>query len=157
MGWPWSGGTMSHLRANWIVPCTVLLLFSCTAAFVWLQLTTPSDGAYVELDAAAGRADAVVVTPFHERPGGLHRGDLVLAVDQRPMEAWVQTLFTLDLQRPQYQAGQMISYSVLRSGRPITLEIRLASYPMGAALGRNWGPILFTLVSQLVATFVYLR
>jgi two-component system NarL family sensor kinase len=126
-------------------------------AFLWLHVTTPSDGARLEPGEQVWRPQGVLVTPLEDRPGGLRRGDLVVAVDGRSMESWAQALFDPGTSRPSWQFGESITYTVLRDGQWLGVAVTLGRYPFGAILRKNWGTILFALVSQFIATFVFLR
>ena len=132
-------------------------ILAAAAAFVGLRLATPSDGARFEPGQAVWRADGVVVTPLQEQPGGLRRGDVVVAVDGRRMEAWARALFNPVFPRPRWQIGQTVPYTVVRDGRTTHLAVPLAGYPLGAVLLKGWSTILYGLVFQLVAAFVFIR
>jgi two-component system NarL family sensor kinase len=126
-------------------------------AFLCLHVTTPSDGARLEPGEQVWRPQGVLVTPLEDRPGGLQGGDLVLAVEGRSMESWAQALFDPGTSCPDWQFGESITYTVLRDGQRLDVAVTLERYPFGAILRKNWGTILFALVSQLIATFVFIR
>lgn len=144
-------------RARLLAPLAGVLLVALGAAFLLLHLVTPFDGARLQPGQPVWRADGVVVTPLEERAGGLRRGDVVVAVGGRPMEAWAQALFSGGVDRPGWQVGETATYTVSRDGRPLEVAVTLTGYPLGVFLRRNWGTILFALVFQVVATYVLLR
>ncbi|MFQ5923978.1 MAG: histidine kinase, partial [Anaerolineales bacterium] len=144
-------------RAGWIVVGVAALFLSLAGAFLLLHLVGPSDGARLDPGQPVWKPDGVVVTPLEEQSDGLRAGDVVVAVDGRGMESWAGALFELTTSRPTWQHGESITYTVLRDGRQLEVPIALGRYPIGAVVRNNWGTILFALVSQLVATFVFIR
>ncbi len=140
---------------------TVLLIaigvLSLAVAFLWLHVATPSDGARLEPGQEVWRAEGVVVTPLRGESGGLKSGDVVIAAAGRNMESWAQALFDPRAPRPNWQFGQRVTYTVLRDGERRDVTITLGKYPLGAILRKDWGTILFALVSQLIATYVFIR
>ncbi|MFQ5858940.1 MAG: hypothetical protein ACE5LU_25350, partial [Anaerolineae bacterium] len=132
-------------------------MLSLAGAFLWLHVTTPSDGARLEPEQPVWRPSGVVVTPLEEQPDGLRAGDVVIAVDGQSVELWAQALFDPGVPRPNWQFGESVTYTVLRDGQRLDVAVTLGRYPFGAILQKNWGTILFALVSQLIATFVFLR
>jgi hypothetical protein len=75
----------------------VLTVIACTLAlsglWLWLRLTSPSDGARLPPGQASWSWDGVVVTPLAAQPGGLRQGDLVIAAGGRSLESWAEALF----------------------------------------------------------------
>ncbi|MDQ5854057.1 MAG: hypothetical protein M3380_18710, partial [Chloroflexota bacterium] len=99
-------------------------------AFVWLHVTTPSDGVRVQPGQRAWRPDGFVATPLREEPGGIRRGDVIVAVAGQSMEAWAQRLFVPKAPPPRWQPGQRVVYTVIRDGRHMDLTITLQRYPL---------------------------
>lgn len=140
----------------------VLLAVSLTAiaaglAFVLLHVTSPSDGARLAPGESSLRPEGVIVTPLLETPGGLRAGDLVVAVAGRPMQAWAEDLFRPALPVLEFAPEDLARYSVLRDGEVLTLAVPQVSYPLGTVLRANWGTILFALIFQVVASYVFAR
>ncbi len=147
-----------HQRASLSVLLVALILLALAAAFVWLHVTSPSDGARLQPgEQSAWKSDGVVITPLVDSPDGLRVGDLVTAIDGQPLESYAQVLFDRNAPRPLWHIGQTIPYTIIRDGRTIVLPVTLGSYPLGAILVHAWGTVLFALVSQIVATFVFVR
>jgi two-component system NarL family sensor kinase len=136
-----------------IVAITAVLL---GVAFLLLQVSSPSDGARLAPGQPVLRVDGVVVTPIQEEPGGLRRGDVVVAVAGRSMESWAQALFQPGAPRPHWQFGQTITYTVVRNGHHLEVPVTLGQYPLGAIVIHEWSTVLFALVFLLVAAFVFL-
>lgn len=128
-----------------------------TGAFLWLHWITPSDGARLEPGQSSITSNGVIVTPFKEQPAGLRRGDIVVAVEGRSLESWASTGWDAQNMWPDRQVGQSANYTVIRDGEQINLNVPLVQYPLGAILGKNWSTLLFTLFTQVVGTFVFLK
>lgn len=135
-----------------IIPALGVVLLGIS--FLLLHLTGPSDGARLSPGQSVWRPDGVVVTPLQS--GGLHQGDVVVAVEGKSMEVWAQGLFNVGEARPQWHAGQTIAYTVLRNGRIENVSVTLGPYPLGAIVLQEWSTILYALVFFLVAGFVFL-
>jgi two-component system, NarL family, sensor kinase len=143
------------IRTHLVVIITALGAVLLGAAFLLLHLTGPSDGARLSPGQPVWRPDGVVVTPL--QPGGLHQGDVVVAVGGKSMESWAQGLFEPGLARPQWRVGQTITYTVLRHGHSLDVPVTLGTYPLGTILVQEWSTILYAVVFLLVAAFVFLR
>jgi two-component system, NarL family, sensor kinase len=125
-------------------------------AFLWLHLAGPSDGARLEPGQAVWRPDGVVVTPLQGQTHGLRPGDLVVAVNGTSLEFWARALVDQRIERPHWQFGQMVSYTVVRDGERLNIPVTLEHYPLGSILLEDWGTILYALVTLFVAVFVFL-
>ncbi len=142
---------------RWVVFGVAFLIVSLGVTFLWLHLVSPSDGARFEPGQPVWERSGLVVTPLIDDANGLRLGDTVTAVDGRSMESWAQDLFDLRTPRPRWELGDRVNYTVLRDGESLEVSVTLVPYPFGAILRKNWGPILFALVSQLIAIFVFFR
>lgn len=133
-------------------------MLSLAAAFVALRLTSPSDGARFEPDAAVWGHDGVTVTPLDRRSAsGLRQGDVVIAVAGRDMEEWARLLADPGASRPRWQTGDVVTYTIVRGGRQISVPVTLGVYPIGAAIEADWGSVVFALAFALVGVFIFLR
>jgi len=149
MKWP----DRAQLAPLWLALAAV----SISGAFLWHHLSSPSDGARLEPGEPVWRTDGVVVTPLELQPGGLHPGDVVVAVDGQSMESWAHSLFQPDMPRPGWSVGQTVTYRVLRAGHEQDVTITLRPYPIGAILAKGWSLILSVALTQFVMTFIFLR
>ncbi len=124
-------------------------------AFVVVRAATPSDGARVAFYADAWSAAGIRIAPIDAPARGLRDGDLVRAVDGRPLEGWLRIALDAGVARP--DAGAPIRYLVDRDG--ITLEREVAWQPsaMAATLLDGWSVIAFSVATALIAAFVFLR
>lgn len=133
-----------------------VFFLSLSGAFLVWHLAFPSDGARLEPGESAWTSNGLAVTPLIEMANGLRRGDIVIGVDGRSMEAWAQAIFQWGAARPMRAGNQVLVYSVMRDGQRVELNAPSMPYPLDAILVKNWSTLLFTLFSQLVMTFVFL-
>ncbi len=132
------------------------LFLALAAAFLYAQLSLPSDGARLEPGQPVWRPNGVVVTPLEGGRSPLLPGDVVIAVEGRSLEAWAQAIFQPGFPHQARTTGRALAYTVLREGRQIDLAIAPLPYPLPAILARDWSTLLFTFCTQLVMTFVFL-
>ena len=62
------------------------IFLAITGAFFIWHMTRLSDGARLEPGETAWTNQGVIVTPLIDRPNGLRRGDIVVAVDTKAWE-----------------------------------------------------------------------
>jgi len=140
----------------WTILFGALCLLPATG-FILHKLATPSDGARLSTGVDLFTTDGAIISPYSPGGSGLQDGDVVTAVDGTDMETWGEALFGDGVPRPAWEFGDRVKYEVLRDGGPQTLTITLRPLPLGEILSTHWGVLLFALVSQLVAGFVYWR
>ena len=145
-----------HL-AHWPLVSLASILILLAVAYLWLQLITPSDGTHLRPGTNAIASEGLVLSAVVTRADGLRDGDVVTAVDGWSMEVWARALFVGGIERPRYQVGDTVSYTVIRDGQLVEVAVLLERYPLGAVVGRTWGTILFALVYLVVAVFVFAR
>lgn len=150
---------MNHFNRSTLFGLLVAgLVLSLAGIFLWLHLTSPSDGARLAPgNQSAWKADGVAITPIYDQLPGLRTGDVVTAIDGQALEAYAQMLFDLNAPRPRWRIGEIVEYTIQRDGRTMNVLLTLEPYPLTAIAFHDWGTILFALVSQLVASFVFLR
>jgi signal transduction histidine kinase len=142
-------------------------------AFLTLRMTVPSDGAHLRPGSDALRSDGVVLAPLATGP--LRPGDRVVGIDGVPVRELARSLAggrpasgadasapsvaaqAASALRSAWSAGTPVTYDLVRDGRRVRVEVPLARYPLGAAVARTWGTILFALVTLIVATLVFAR
>lgn len=153
--------TTAHSRRfnaeSWAVLGAALLALALGGTLIWLRLAGPSDGARLRIEEIPWRLDGVVVAPLEEWPGGLRRGDRVVAVDGQSAEALARALFLPGARRPPWRVGQAVVYTVLRDGRSTTLRISLRPYPLRALVAQLWGAMLVGLLTLIVTAFAFFK
>ena len=143
--------------ARRVVLTVIACMLALSGLWLWLRLTSPSDGASLLPGQAVWGRNGVVVTPLVAEPGGLRQGDEVVAVGGRSLESWAEALFRSDTHYSQLRFGLTVTYTVLRGGHLLEVSTRLGHYPLGAFVQYEWGFLAFMLVFVLVGTYVLLR
>lgn len=110
------------------------LFLALAAAFLYAQLSLPSDGARLEPGQPVWRPNGVVVTPLEGGRSPLLPGDVVIAVEGRSLEAWAQAIFQPGFPHQARTTGRALAYTVLREGR----QIDLASLHSRIPCQRSW-------------------
>jgi signal transduction histidine kinase len=123
--------------------------------FVWGRATAPSDGARISFYGDGWSSAGVRIAPIDAPAAGLQDGDLVVAVDDRPMDDWLADAADRSVDRP--TAGTPIPYGVVRDGTPLSVAVTWAAPAVGATLLEGWSVILFSLSAAALAAFVFAR
>ncbi len=130
--------------------------------FTGLRVSRPSDGARLQPGEPAFQHDGVIVTPLQHAPGDLQTGDLVVAIEDRPLEAWAAALLCWrpvcdSPERPIHAIGDRVNYSVVRDGQPLDVSVTLGPYPWAENLRQDWGAFAYALAMFLTGAFVFAR
>lgn len=144
-------------RLPWLFPLLALTSFLLGVSYVFVHLTIPYDGARLGPGEKAWLEEGVQVSPLTEQIGGLHTGDVVIAVEGRPLREWAQAIFSGGSSRRSPYAGQSVTYSILRRGQPMTLQVPETSFPIDALFSQYWGVYALVVSIQLIMTYVLLR
>jgi len=136
-------------------------------AFLALHAARASDGAHLRPGAEAVVATGVVVSPLGRAVTPLREGDVVVAVDGVPLAALAARLVGGEADpvaaerlaglRRGWRIGATVPYAIERDGEALVLDVRLGRHPLGAAVARTWGTVVFALVQALVAALVFAR
>ena len=140
-----------------VTSIAALLLLMPGLIFLGLRLSAPFANDMLQPGSNSIRADGLMVTPVDAPPTGLQPGDVITHIDQRPIETWSTELFRLDASRPQWQAGDVVTYRVIREDQPMDIAVTLDRYPLGAVIRRSWGMMAFASVFFLLAAYVFVR
>lgn len=134
------------------------LAIGASLAFVAFRLAGASDGAVVPFYADAWSADGVrVAIDGSSSGGGLAAGDVVTAVAGRPLAVWLDGVLDPGLGRSGLEPGAPVLYTVRRDGAIAEVPVVLGPRDISGTLAANWSVLVFTLVLQLVATYVLVR
>ncbi len=144
-------------RARVIVLLAAAAMVALGVAFVWLHIASPSDGARVDPNQRPWHSNGVAVTVLRAQPGGLRSGDIVTAIDGKSLESWAYALVNPSASRPDWRFGQVVTYTVERSGVTMDVPVTLASYPLDGVWREGWSTIIFALVFVLIALYIVLR
>ena len=143
--------------SSWTVLGLAILLVAPFGVFVLSHVTSPSDGARFLFGAATLRPNGVEVEPLEERPEGVRAGDVVVAIDGRPLESWITDLSSPWTVRGRWSVGQTVTYTVVRDGATVDINVTLGKYPLGEVLARSWGTVLVVFLFTLVSSFVFFK
>jgi hypothetical protein len=140
----------------WLIPFGIACVL-IPLAFIYLHMTTPSDGMRLSSGEVSFTRNGAVISPYSRGSQILMEGDVVTAVAGQDLEYWVNSLLVPGLKRPHWQIGDEVTYTIERDGRTQNKVVVLGSLPVRAILSRYWGVLLFAFASQVVALFVLLR
>ena len=87
----------------------------------------------------------------------LRDGDLVIAVQGKPMSAWAKGLLRQGDWGSSWKLGDTVPYQVVRKGMHVDVLVPLTRQPIREILLRNWSVLLYTLVFQLIAIFILIQ
>ena len=125
------------------------------ALFLIFRVATPSDGARVAFYGDAWSAAGVRIDPIDDPAPGLAAGDLVVAVGDRTLEAWLGAVLDPAADRP--AASAPIPYGLIRGGAPVAESVTWTTPAVGATLLAGWSVIVFSVAVAAVAAFVFAR
>lgn len=126
-----------RLRAG----CVIGALLALAGVFVAVRLSLPTDG--TETRAANPLPDGEDVQVVGG-PSGLRAGDVVLAIEGRPI---------VDRVPAGAQVGDHLTYQVRRGGQVLALDVAVRGSRLGPALRAHWASVL--LVGWVLALGVY--
>jgi signal transduction histidine kinase len=141
------------LRTSLVALAGVAMLAVAVASLAY-RGTGPSDGSHAGYVTSAVSRDGVTVTRLAGQPTALEDGDLVTAIQDVPLEAWLRRDPAGWLRAGQ---GDRLTYDVERDGQPADLAVRIGPYPLGQVLLDSWGTLVFLLATLAVTSFVFLR
>ena len=146
---------------GWALLSLALLIVAFSFAQSLYRMTLPSEGWSFARDLSGAGQRLIVDRNVAGAPSLLMAGDVLLAVDGQPVESIVADAITLQPRRPErWVAGGMVSFTVLRAGRSLTLDVPLVSCPLSTSLGGIGGNFLShpgVLPALLIGLFVFLR
>jgi hypothetical protein len=127
------------------------------AGFIYLHLSTPSDGARLSTDDQMFTTTGAVVSPYDPGSSMIREGDVIRTVNGEELSEWAGRLFGLDFSGPEWKFGEVVAYTIIRDAQVLDVKIELGRLPVQQILSQHWGAILFAFISQVVAGFVLLR
>ncbi|HNB51184.1 MAG TPA: histidine kinase [Anaerolineales bacterium] len=102
-------------------------------------------------------AEGVIVDALQDSPLFLQDGDLITGANGYSIEKWAGSLLGEPADRIPGSSGDIIRYTVIRRNQEIIVEVPLGAYPIGNIFFQTWGTIVFALIFQIVATFIFIR
>src|SRR5262245_60477097 len=152
----------SHLHTTgWALLSLVLLIVALSLAQTLYRMALPSEGWAFTRDLSGAGQRLVFDRKIAEAPSPLMHGDVLVAVDGQPIEDILAHAITLQPRRPaEWVAGGTVSYTILRAGRSLTLDVPLASCPVSTSIGgiaSNFLSHPAVVPALLIGLFVFLR
>ena len=157
---PHSANPQGLNAASWAVLAVALLALGASLTLALHRLSLPSDGWLVHTQAPGQQI--TFMQKLTDVPSPLKEGDVLVAVEGRPVETIVADALALRPQRPlNWEAGGTARYTVVRAGRQVSLVVPLVTLPVESipgSLGANFvdGPLLLATLLGF-ALFVFLR
>ena len=149
--------TLRFTASSWVVLGVAMVLVVIFWTFIGVHAAGPSDGARFMWGAPAFRPNGVEVAPLKDEAGGFRNGDVVVAIEGRPLESWIRDRSAPWTARSRWDVGQTVTYTVERDGGTLDLRFALGKYPLGAILARSWGVFTAVLLLTVVSSFVFFR
>jgi hypothetical protein len=141
-----------RLAAAWAVAG---LMLASMAAFVLAAYTLPGDSAVLQVSYRASARPWEVSAPSGVA-GGLRTGDVVLALDGRPLEAWLHGAVQSPLARAGAATGDL-RYTVQRGAQVLTVVEPQVRRDFANDLRANWSYFVFMLALQVAGVLLALR
>jgi hypothetical protein len=138
----------------WLLVAVALV---ASSAFVGWRLIGASDGAAVAFYGDAWTEDGVRIDRVEARDGGLASGDLVLAIDGRPVNEWLDRSADPSLDRPATGPGEAVLYTVERDGAITDIEVTLERADLTPYLAENWSNLILAAVLLGLGLYVLRR
>lgn len=127
------------------------MLLLSGVAYLAAYLSLPSDGTVIEVGAVPAQPGLVV--DVYRPDSTLQTGDLVIAINGQPLDAWMVQA----LRRPVQPAppAAALDYTVLRADETLTVRQALLPPSPTTLLRRNWSTFLFLVYWQVISAVVF--
>jgi hypothetical protein len=122
-----------------------------------LRFSTPTDGAYIDPAKSSFLPDGVLVTLLQSTPNGLRDGDVVVAIEGRPLEDWTRTLSPFRGTSAVWQLSRTLQYTVRRDGQVQDVAITLEPYPISSFFNRFRTYWIVAVTFLVIGAFVFVR
>jgi hypothetical protein len=147
--------------AGWALLGLALLIVGLSLAQTLYRLALPAEGWSFARDLSGAGQRLILDRNVAGAPSALQAGDVLVAVDGQPVESILARAITLQPRRPAgWAAGRTVPYTVLRTGRSLTLDVPLVRQPAATSLRDIGGNFLShpgVLPTLLIGLFVFLR
>jgi hypothetical protein len=147
----------NQLPGRLVMLAIAAILLIATILFFRMRISMPVDGIRLETTKPIYKADGILVTAQNTLPGGIKQGDVITAVDGISMQTWAKELFNSNSAKVEFHIGQPVVYTVLRRGISVNVPIIYKRYSVKQLISSHWGTLVFALITQIVAIFVFWR
>ncbi len=148
---------MIQQRGVFRLPATLVLLLVGCASIIYIALTfvvqgsLPSDGTLLTELSPAGSAVAIILDPTTP----LEQHDQTLAIDGRTVWEWLDRALH-GAPPPGWQAGQQVTYRLLRDGQTLDLPVTLKPFALSSLPRLRFGAYVLVLAILAVGTYTLL-
>lgn len=125
-----------------------------SVAAVVLRLAGPSSGTSIPASGSSEAVAGVVVEPLPGASTPLRIGDVVTALDGRPLTSWAETWLSLD-DDFHLRAGDKVTLAIERDGTPVAVDVVAMAYPSLGVLGPAVGTLSFVIAMAIVGVLVF--
>jgi len=141
-------------RGSWIALAYALFIFVYTAAQTVYTMSLPHDG-WITFSRVAEAQEVRFEFNALGQPSDLRHGDLLVAVDGKPMtQVYAESLVFSRLRPPNWPDGHILHYTVRRGGEQLTVAVPVHYYSLleyqAAFLRWNSASHLAQVVSSLL-------
>jgi signal transduction histidine kinase len=137
----------------------VLAVAAVAAGASVLATTTRLSGATTGLTVPTSRpafhADGIEVDTLPGVTGPVRSGDVVIAINGRPLDAWARSLLAPAAQRLDVAAGQTVDVAVRRGSETVTAAVTLIGFPVVPVLVSAVGTLGFVSLMLAIAIVVF--
>ncbi len=130
--------------------CCFVACLGLTAVQVWRAMLMPSDSTVVQASDRLYRGSAVVIDKVLDAATGLRAGDVITAVNGRPLAGLAPSIAPTAI-----PSG--LVYTVARGGRSLDVSVALHAAGLGAFLVQVWPSLAVLAAFLLVGCFVFIR
>ena len=124
------------------------------AAFLWLRIWQPSEGATIPTESWDWDATGAVVVPVGTGTP-FQPGDRVVAIAGRSLEDWADATFAGE--RDPSAITDPLPMVAIRDGTPVAIQAPLGAFPVATVLAGSWALVAFTLAQLSLASWLLVR
>jgi hypothetical protein len=111
-------------KGSWVALVYALIILITNSAASIYSFSLPSDGWHVTLAPTSNPPSLEFTQPYSENPAQIQPGDLLLAVNGKPLEHIMDEQYAFyELDSPDLADGTLLRYEVLRDGEQLTLDV----------------------------------
>lgn len=133
------------------------IALSVVVIFFAARLASPGDGTQVIFPQSGFVPEGLPVKPFVPTPNGLEENDVVIVIENYTVNDLLRDAFTGKWDKATLLEKPTLEYVVLREGRPLSIQVEAATFPIVPALQDGWSNYLTFLSLVLIGLFVFLR
>ena len=136
-------------RTAGVVVGTGLIALLISIGLTLARVDAPSSGTVI---APVFASDGLPVTTIPGVTTPLRDGDVVVAIDGRPIAAWIDRSAGPG---PALAIGEVVQFDVRRDGQPVALDVPLVALPFPSILLGAWGTLTFVFAMFVLGVIVF--